>query len=135
VGARHHPDHRAKLAQELALFAPFAGVTHAERAFIGLALHHRYDGKKAPADGRVFQHLLDEETRQWAMAYGLGLRFSSALSGRSEALLSRFSLSCNERQLILSAPEADADLVVERARYRFEHLAEALDLEPVFKSF
>lgn len=134
VGARHHPDHRAALAQELALYAPFAGIAHAERAYMGLALHHRYDGKKAPVDDRVFLHLLDEETRQWALAYGLGLRFSAALSGRSEALLGRFSLSCHDRRLVLSAPQADADLVVERARYRFEQLAEALDLEPVVKS-
>ncbi|WP_421791410.1 Ppx/GppA family phosphatase [Hyphobacterium sp.] len=133
VSARHHPDHRAALAQELALFAPFAGVAHAERAYMGLALWHRYDGKRLPADARVFFHLLDEETRQMAMAYGLGLRFGAALSGRSEAILSRFSLSVSGEDLLLSAPEADVDLVVERARYRFEQMAEALDLNPVLK--
>ena len=134
VGARHHPDHRAALARELALFAPFAGVAHAERAYMGLALHHRYDGNRTPTDERVFAHLLDEETRQWALAYGLGLRFGAALSGRSEALLNRFSLSVDDKTLVLSAPEADADLVVERARYRFEKLAEALDREAVVRA-
>jgi exopolyphosphatase/guanosine-5'-triphosphate,3'-diphosphate pyrophosphatase len=134
VGARHHPDHRASLARELALFAPFAGVAHAERAYMGLVLHHRYDGKRTPADSRVFHHLLDEETRQHALAYGLGLRFAAALSGRSEALLSRFSLSGNESELILNAPAADTDLVVERARHRFEQLADALELTPALKS-
>ena len=134
VGARHHPDHRAALAQEFALFAPFAGITHAERAYLGLTLHHRYNGKAQPDDMRVFEHLLDEESRAWAFAYGLGLRFGAALSGRSEALLGRFTLSIDEGQLILCAPEADADLVVERAQYRFEQLAEALDLEAVVKS-
>lgn len=134
VGARHHPDHRAALARELALYAPFAGVTHAERAYMGLVLHHRYDGKRGPADERVFQHLLDEESRQWAMAYGLGLRFGAALSGRADALLNRFSLSSDNKNLILSAPEGDVDLVVERARYRFEQLADSLDREPVVKS-
>ncbi|MEE2524793.1 Ppx/GppA family phosphatase [Hyphobacterium sp. HN65] len=134
VGARHHPDHRAALGRELALFAPFAGVAHAERAYMGLALHHRYDGKRTPADSRVFHHLLDEETRQMAMSYGLGLRFAAALSGRSEALLSRFSLSVEDGKLVLSAPEADTDLVVERARGRFEQMAVSLDLEPVLVS-
>ena len=134
VGARHHPDHRAALARELALYAPFAGVAHAERAYMGLVLHHRYDGKRPPADARVFEHLLDEESRQWAMAYGLGLRFGAALSGRADALLNRFSLSADEKYLILSAPEGDADLVVERARYRFDQLAESLEREPVVKS-
>ncbi|GJL97160.1 MAG: exopolyphosphatase [Hyphobacterium sp.] len=134
VGARHHPDHRAALAQEYALFAPFAGIAHAERAFLGLTLHHRYTGKGQPEDMRVFEHLLDEESRAWAFAYGLGLRFGAALSGRSEALLGRFTLSIDAGQLILCAPESDTDLVVERARYRFEQLAEALDLEPVLKS-
>lgn len=134
VGARHHPDHRAALARELALFAPFAGVAHAERAYMGLVLHHRYDGKRTPADSRVFHHLLEEETRQHALAYGLGLRFAAALSGRSEALLSRFSLTVNETDLVLSAPEADTDLVVERARQRFEQMAEALELSPVLNS-
>lgn len=133
VSARHHPDHRAALAQELALFAPFAGVAHAERAYMGLALWHRYDGKRLPADARVFFHLLDEDTRQMSMAYGLGLRFGAALSGRSEALLSRFRLSVEDGQLLLSAPEADVELVVERALVRFEQLADALDLTPVIK--
>jgi len=118
----------------LALYAPFAGVSHAERAYMGLVLHHRYDGKRPPADERIFQHLLDEESRQWAMSYGLGLRFGSALSGRADALLKRFSLSSDNKHLILSAPEADVDLVVERARYRFEQLADSLGLEPVVKS-
>ncbi len=134
VGARHHPDHRAALARELALYAPFAGVTHAERAYMGLVLHHRYDGKRLPADERIFQHLLDEESRQWAMAYILGLRFGAALSGRADALLNRFSLSSDDAHLILSAPAGDADLVVERARYRFEQLAESLEREPVVRS-
>lgn len=134
VGARHHPDHRAALGRELALFAPFAGVAHAERAYMGLVLHHRYDGKRTPADSRVFHHLLDEETRQMAMSFGLGLRFAAALSGRSEALLSRFSLSVEDGKLILSAPAEDTDLVVERARYRFEQMASSLDLQPELRS-
>jgi exopolyphosphatase/guanosine-5'-triphosphate,3'-diphosphate pyrophosphatase len=116
------------------LFAPFAGVAHAERAYMGLVLHHRYDGKRTPADGRVFHHLLDEEARQHALAYGLGLRFAAALSGRSEGLLGRFSLSVTDSELVLSAPLADRDLVVERARNRFEQLADSLELSPVLKT-
>src|SRR5262249_55224387 len=39
IGARLHPDHRADLAFAQVLRAPVAGQSHAERAFLALAVH------------------------------------------------------------------------------------------------
>lgn len=40
---RYHPDHRAEMAYDQALRAPYLGVTHPERAMIAYAIGCRYD--------------------------------------------------------------------------------------------
>ena len=130
LGARFHPDHKANLSRELVLYAPFAGVAHAERAFLALAIHHRYSGKKPPADTRIFDALLSEDQRAGAIALGLGMRLGAALSGRSEDLLSRFALTVENGSLRLETPARERELVIERAASRFEQFAEAVDRKP-----
>lgn len=130
LGARFHPDHKADLSRELALYAPFAGVSHLERAFIALAIHHRYSGKKSPADTTIFDGLLEEDQRADAIALGLGMRLGAALSGRSEDLLSRFELVVEDCTLRLETPARERELVIERAASRFEQFAEAVDRKP-----
>lgn len=130
LAARFHPDHKADLSRELVLYAPFAGVGHAERAYLALAMHHRYSGKKPPPQMAVFESLLSEEQRADAVALGLGMRLGAALSGRSEDLLKRFSLVAENATLRLETPAKERELVIERAASRFEHFAEAVGRKP-----
>lgn len=131
LGSRLHPDHKAELASQLVLYAPFAGLTHPERAFLALAIHHRYSGRRGPQDMSVFDRLLSERQRARAIALGLAMRLGAALSGRSEPVLGRFALSRQNGSLRLNVPDGERELMVERAQSRFESLAQALDLEPV----
>ena len=128
IGARMHPDHRADLAFMQTLYAPFGGVSHAERAFLALSVHHRYMGKKARAEDCAANRLLDETQREAALKLGLGLRLGAALSGRSAKVLSNFKLARKDGALILKAGRSAEALVVERGLQRFEQLAEALGL-------
>ncbi len=130
LGSRLHPDHKADLASDLVMYAPFAGLTHPERAFLALAIYHRYAGKSAPESSRVVERLLNDEQRKRAMAIGLALRLGAAVSGRSEPLLAKFTLARRDETLVLEMPEAESELMVERAQMRFESLANALGLTP-----
>jgi exopolyphosphatase/guanosine-5'-triphosphate,3'-diphosphate pyrophosphatase len=131
IGARLHPDHRGDLAFTQVLYAPIGGLSHDERAFLALCLHHRYEGKSSRNEDCVSSHLLNEEQRAAAMRVGLGLRFGAALSGRTAKLLKSFTLSRGEDELRITARPETEDLVVERAWKRFEQFCSAMDLKPV----
>ena len=133
IGARMHPDHRAELAFMQVLYAPFGGVSHAERAFLALAIHHRYQGKKSRPDTCRAGELLSEDQREAALRLGLALRLGAALSGRSARVLANFKLERKDDTLVLRAGKAAEALVVERGLQRFEQLAEAFGMEPVVR--
>ncbi|WP_440957284.1 Ppx/GppA family phosphatase [Oceanicaulis sp. LC35] len=129
IGARLHPDHRGDLAFTQVLYAPIGGLSHAERAFLALTLHHRYEGKASRGEDCVSTHLLDDAQRTAALKLGLGMRFGAALSGRTGQLLSSFVLTRTEDALVIT-PAADAsDLIVERALRRFEQFCAAMELK------
>ena len=130
MGARMHPDHRAELSAEQTLYAPFGGASHRERAFLALAIHHRYAGKKTRPEACPSRRLLDEDQEAAAMKLGLALRLGAALSGRSAAVLKAFRLERAGSELVLRVESGAEALVVDRARNRFEHLAGALALAP-----
>jgi exopolyphosphatase/guanosine-5'-triphosphate,3'-diphosphate pyrophosphatase len=130
IGARMHPDHRADLAFMQTLYAPFGGVSHAERAFLALAIHHRYQGRKPRPETCVSARLLGEAELEAAMKLGLALRLGAALSGRSAQVLADFKLSRKDGALVLKAGAQAEALVVERGLQRFEQLADALGLRP-----
>lgn len=114
-GARMHPDHRAELARDTVLFAPFAGLTHPERAFLGATLHFRHSGSGKAFDRHAVAPLLNDDQRRMAECLGLCLRLGSKLSGRSVRLLERFSLGFEAGKLCVTVQESVHDLYVERS--------------------
>jgi len=130
MGARMHPDHRADLSCTQTLYAPFGGVTHRERAFLALSVHHRYAGKKQREESCPSRRLLDDEEEGAAMKLGLALRLGAAISGRSGRVLQSFALERSKSELVLKVNPGAESLVVERARHRFDQLAVALGLDP-----
>ena len=60
IAWHEHPDYRAEQALRHALYMPLAGINHAERAFIALALHARYGGRGSVELAAPLE-LLDEE--------------------------------------------------------------------------
>jgi exopolyphosphatase/guanosine-5'-triphosphate,3'-diphosphate pyrophosphatase len=130
VGARMHPDHRAELTATQILYAPIGGLTHAERAFLALTLHHRYAGKRLREEGCASRRLLDDDGEAAALKLGMALRLGAALSGRSASVLGAFSLKRTKSALALSVEAGAEALVVERAQQRFEQLANIFGLDP-----
>ncbi|MBO6798324.1 Ppx/GppA family phosphatase [Maricaulis sp.] len=114
-GARMHPDHRADLARDTVLYAPFAGLSHPERAFLGTALHFRHGGSGRALDKHPVARLMDADQRRMAECLGLCLRLGSKLSGRSVNLLKRFHIGFESGKLCVTVQESVHDLYVERS--------------------
>jgi exopolyphosphatase/guanosine-5'-triphosphate,3'-diphosphate pyrophosphatase len=129
LGARLHPDHRADLAFELVLRAPYAGLDHAERAFLALCAFHRYSYRGDPPARMVVARLLDEEQRGRARAAGAAMRLGADLSGRNAGLLATCALKLNAGRLTLEPTPAGRGLVTEQVRKRLSQLAAVLGLE------
>lgn len=126
LGARFHPDHRAELARDTVLYAPFAGVTHPERAFLAAAIHYRYAGKRPQLDEHAEFHLLTETQHNIAQMMGCALRLGAKLSGRAPRLLDRFTLSVTPDTVRLAVDESVRDLYVERSLSLLDNLARAI---------
>ena len=133
MGARLHPDHRAKLVFDQVLRAPIAGQTHAERAFLAAAIHTRYEPDPAAMPEReVIDRVLTPEGFHRARALGLALRLGCDVSGRSAALLQASSLCFSNVAVVLTATPAATDLLLgEQNRKRLNALAAHLELSPV----
>jgi exopolyphosphatase/guanosine-5'-triphosphate,3'-diphosphate pyrophosphatase len=130
AGARLHPDHRADLAFAQVLRAPVAGQTHAERAFLAVAVHARYRGSVDTPDSGVINRLLTEERFDRARALGLAMRLGCDLSGRTASLLWQSRLQIEGDHLVLIAqPERAAILLGEQTAKRANALADELGLK------
>lgn len=129
LGARLHPDHRVELVFDQVLRAPVPGQTHAERAFLAVALNARYGGAPATPEPETVNRLLDEAAMTRARALGLAMRLGCDLSGRSPQLLANAKVVVADGTLRLSAAEGYADLLLgEQTRRRARALADTMGL-------
>jgi exopolyphosphatase/guanosine-5'-triphosphate,3'-diphosphate pyrophosphatase len=127
IGGPLHPDQRVEVIFDLVLRAPLAAVSHAERAFLAAAIHHRYD-KGPPRHAAAYLRLLNEDQQIAAAGLGAALRLGADLSGRSEALLANFELRVVDGRLQLRVKKSAAHLFTETAQRRLDYAAAALGL-------
>ena len=124
LGGALHPDQRGELMFDLVLRAPFAAISHAERAYLAAAVHHRYG--KAPPISPAYLKLLTEEQRASAAALGFALRLGADISGRARALLNDFTLTLERGALTLSVKPSRAHLLTDQIAKRLDPLASML---------
>jgi exopolyphosphatase/guanosine-5'-triphosphate,3'-diphosphate pyrophosphatase len=127
VGGAFHPDQRAEIMFDMVLRAPLAAISHAERAFLAAAIHHRYT-KSAPRHAEAYGRLLDHDQQAAAAALGAALRLGGDISGRSERLLASFEARAVDGRLVLRVKKSAAHLVTETATRRLDAAAQALGL-------
>ncbi|MFM2043682.1 MAG: hypothetical protein RLY86_2258, partial [Pseudomonadota bacterium] len=87
LGWSEHPDYRAEHAFLRVLRMPFAGVDHAERAFLATTSFVRYAGTLDSASLTPARGLLKEGPLQRAYILGLALRLAQTLTGGAMLLL------------------------------------------------
>ena len=130
LGARLHPDHRVELAFDQVLRAPIPGQTHAERAYLAVAVNARYGGGPGTPEPETIARLLTEQQRTAARALGLAIRLACDLSGRAPQLLANAHVTVADGRVVLSASEGYADVLLgEQTRRRGKALAEAMGLK------
>lgn len=124
---RFHPDHRAEMAYDHALRAPYLGVTHAERAMIAHAVGCRYDKdfRRPPEHTALTTDIQSERARQ----IGLLMRLGAVFSGRSGSILQRARLSLSQGLLVMEVAAKDSELVSETVRRRLSQAAGALRMK------
>ena len=125
LGGALHPDHRGEIMFDLVLRAPFAGISHPERAFLAAAVHHRHT-RAAPTEEAAYDRLLNDEQRKAAAALGALLRLGADLSGRSEQILHAFKLVLTPERATLSTDGAHAHLLTDQVVKRMEPLTAIL---------
>lgn len=130
--ARFHPDHRADMAYDQALRGPFSGVTHAERAFIALAVGYRYARNFEPPPEML--PLVSQELARLAAQLGACMRLGAVYSGRSAAVLNTAALGVADHRLVLSVGPAHRAMVSQAVERRLEVAAGLLGLDPVIEA-
>lgn len=87
-----HPDYRAAHAFLRTLRLPIAGIDHAGRVFLALALFIRYGGSLSELNDDPVLELLPEQDKARAILIGLTLRLAQTLTGGASDLLKRTAL-------------------------------------------
>jgi len=99
-------DYTAELVFEDVLYAPVAGLTHAERAFLSLSLFRTYTAKRQPPVAGLIDELLIESQRHTAACIGEAIRLGIVVTGRTPSLLSEFNLEIKGEELhLLCGPD------------------------------
>ncbi|WP_427454527.1 Ppx/GppA family phosphatase [Litorimonas sp. WD9-15] len=132
LGKNLHPDHRAELVFEDVLYAPVAGLTHAERAFLSLSLFRTYTAKRQPPVSGLIDELLTEDQRYVAACIGEAIRLAIVVTGRTPSLLSEFELSVRGEALYLSTTPDLSPMLTEQVKYRVKKLAKLLEMNAGF---
>jgi exopolyphosphatase/guanosine-5'-triphosphate,3'-diphosphate pyrophosphatase len=125
-----HPDYRAEHALTRVLHLPIGGLSHADRAYIALAIFIRYNGKIDSSLAKPALKLLDAGRLYSSNVLGLALYLALALSGGTPGILDRTALKVANGRLILRLPRTHAPFLGETVERRLKVLARALDLEP-----
>ncbi len=126
IAWHEHPDYRAEQALRRALYMPLTGVSHAERAFIALALHTRYGGR-AGVDLAVPLELLDEDALAAARTTGLAFRLGYTIAGGVPGLLGGVTLNLTDNAVVLSFTPGSAGRFGEAVQRRLDALGRAMN--------
>lgn len=127
IGWRAHPDYRGEQSMNVIAHAYFTGIDHVGRAFLALAIFHRYAGLKASspaADG--LKGLLTPALAERALLIAAIFRVAYLLSAGMAGILPRTPAHCVDRRLVLRLPDDLAALASERVEGRLKQLAKLL---------
>lgn len=130
VAWRSHPSSRAEECFDIASRGNLAGLDHAGRAFLAIALLHRY--RKSPRIRRyhALSRLLSKEEYRAAKVLGYGLRLGASLAGGEPRVLEETELVLDGGELVMRLPESRAALLGEAVESRLAMLAAAIGAKP-----
>lgn len=125
---RDHPDARATESFRRLLTFPFTGIDHAERAFIGAAVHARYLGKPDDPALEPAKVLLTESLLRKAVILGRALSLGYRLSGSVPGILAGSRLLVRPGAVSLEVTDSDSVPDSDAVRTRLRQFARAAGL-------
>lgn len=126
MGKGLHRSYRADLVFEDILYAPLAGLSHKQHAYLALMLYRSFTGKNNTPNEPALERLLSPQERACAAVYGLAIRLAVVASGRSAPLLKPFTLEVIKGEPVLNVHPEYENLLGERLHHRLRKLAEAM---------
>ena len=110
IGWSERPDYRAEHAFLRVLRLPFAGLTHAERVFLAIAIFIRYNGDTDNHLVKSVRALMTDYDVGHANVTGLALRLAHTVSGSAPGLLPKTEFEVTDQEIILHLPEDQDDI-------------------------
>lgn len=129
VNWRSHPDYRAEFSFDTAARANLAGLSHADRVFLGIALMHRYSMRLSNPSLQAMSSLLSAEANQIARAVGLTMRLGALFSSAGAEGLESVAISAHDGVLCLRLGTKAEAFDGEQVDRRLADAANALGLE------
>ncbi|WP_248306706.1 exopolyphosphatase [Bosea sp. AAP35] len=130
IGWRAHPDYRGEQSMNVIAHAYFTGIDHAGRAFLALAIFHRYAGLKSSSPAAAaLRALLAPPILDRAILMAAIFRVAYLLSAGMSGLLPRMPATCVDGRLILRFPDDLRPLASDRVVGRLKQLAKLLGRE------
>ena len=127
---REPSEKRGKIAFERILSLPVYGLSHKERVWLGMALFHRYEGIRTPLNSITSaDKILTSNEQQYALAMGLGIRFTSIFCAGYVDFLNDVKLSVSGKRLIIFLKQDMINLMDFHSKRRFQTFAETLGFE------
>ncbi|MEL6686969.1 MAG: Ppx/GppA phosphatase family protein [Pseudomonadota bacterium] len=126
LGKNLHPDYRAELVFEDVLYAPIAGLSHAQRVWLALTLFRSVTRKGKAPNQQAVDRLLNADQIMCAEALGETIRLAIVATGRTPDLVSSLTLSRDGDVLKLESERPD--LLTRQVEFRLQKLADKLGL-------
>ena len=126
VAWRTNSDYRADEALTHVIRAPFTGIDHPGRIFLGLTLYARYGGDLGDEISVPYHRLVDERASKEAHILGAGLRLASTLAADGNHLEGVGGLRLNADKLVLALSPKGRPLYGDLVSRRLAALARAI---------
>lgn len=123
INWRAHPDYRAELCFESVTRANVAGIDHAERVFLGLALLNRYKAAAPVEEARRYEGLIGPARAIEASVLGRAMRLGAMLSGSAPGVLAHSRIRRDDGRLVLTLAGPAREFAGEAVERRMQTLA------------
>lgn len=130
VNWRVHPDYRPDMGFETITRASMAGIDHAGRVFVGLALYHRYRSSRGGLPKAAALGLLSPALQAQAERVGRAMRLGAMLSGSAPGGLDRAPVRLTRDELVLTLAGDMRELAGEVVEKRLVSLARVIGRAP-----
>lgn len=130
IAWRAHHDYRGEQSLSLVAQANFAGIDHAERAFLALTVYYRHESGLKGDFSPQLRKLVGRRWHKRAQLIGEAVQTAHALSGGVPGIITQTPLTWENGKIVLQLPAQLAALDGERLRRRLKALANLLNSEP-----